>query len=151
MGALTKNTKSYQFVKWGTAAALVLLTILLVIVVATEWVESSFFSVAYLFFVIISAVRHRGNLFILPKGIILNGKFYSSNQLKSYEIEKIVRWHSLYGLNSRVNNAYKLSINRKKKQFQPEFIVVENLVHLEQITALLNQQGIQGIQKVDLV
>lgn len=149
MEPLTKNTKSYQYVKWGTVVALVLLTILFVIVMATDWLEISFFSFAYLFFGIINAIKHRGNLFILPRGLILNGYYYSSNQIKCYETERIVRWHELYGYDSRVDNAYKLTIKVKKKLFQPNFFVVNGLDHLEQIMYLLNVQGIPGIQKME--
>ena len=147
MEPLKKNTKSYQFVKWGTLAVLVLLIGLLWIVFTTEWLDSSFLSSAYLFFIIIHAVRHRGNLFILPKGLILNGKYYHSSKIKHYETEKIVRWHELYGLHSRLNNAYKLTIEMKKMVFQPDFVVIEDLGQLEKIIALLDQQGIQRIQK----
>lgn len=149
MGPLTKNTKSYLYVNWGTFAALVLLAVLLGIVLSTNWLGTDFLNLAFIFFLIISAVRHQGNLFILPKGIILNGKYYSSNQINSYESEQIIRWHELYGLDSRVNNAYKLTINVKKKFVQPDYIVVKDRTHLEKITALLDQQGISGLMKTD--
>ncbi|MEH7346057.1 hypothetical protein V7122_19625 [Bacillus sp. JJ1532] len=147
MEPLTKHTKSYQYVKWGTMIALVLLTVLLIIVISTDWLGSSFFSFAYLFFTIISAIKHRGNLFILPNGLILHGKFYSSDQIKYYETEKVIRWHELYGLDSRVNNAYKLTFHLKNRLFQPSFIVVRDLDHLEKIIGLLNEQSIMRIQK----
>jgi hypothetical protein len=149
MEHLTKDTKSYQYVKWGTVVALVLLTILLWIVLATEWLGSSYFSVVYLFLTIMSAIKHRGNLFILPKGLILNGKYYSSNQIKYYETERIIRWHELYGLNSRVNNAYKLTFTVKNKLFQPNFIMVEDSDHLDQIIHLLDEQGISASKKME--
>ncbi|MFZ3589445.1 hypothetical protein ACOI1C_09220 [Bacillus sp. DJP31] len=101
-----------------------------------------------MFFVIISAVRHLGNLYILPEGIILHGKYYNSNQINCYETEKIHRGHELYGLHDRANNnAYKLTLKVKKKFFQPNYVVIENLIYLEQIILLLDKQGIQGIQK----
>jgi len=140
---LTKNTKSYRYVKWGTIAALVLLTSLLVIVLTTDWLGTSYFSLTYLFFVIINSIRHRGNLFILPKGIILNGKFVSYNQIKHFETEQIVRWHDLYGLDSKVNNAYKLTIKLKRTFFQPHFLVVANAAQLEQISAFLQKEGVR--------
>lgn len=142
MEPLTKNTKSYRYVVWGTVAALVLLTALLVIVLTTNWIDSSFFSLAYLFFAIISSIRHRGNLFILPKGIVLNGKYFIYNQIKNYETEQIVRWHDLYGLDKKVNNAYKLTIRLKRNLFPSNFLVIGNSAQLEQISTLLNQKGI---------
>jgi hypothetical protein len=149
MEPLTKNTKSYQYVKWGTLVALILLSALLGVVLVTDWVETYFFSLAYLFFAIISAIKHKGNLFILSEGLILNGIYYSANQIKSYKTEKIVRWHELYGLNSRVDNSYKLTLKVRKSLFQPNFFIVEEFAHLEQILTLLEQQGISGIQKID--
>lgn len=149
MGPLSKKTKSYQYVNWGTFAALVLLVVLLGIVLSTNWLGTDFLNLAFIFFLIINAVRHQGNLFILPKGIIMNGKYYSSNQIKSYESEQIIRWHELYGLDSRVNNAYKLTINVKKMFIQPDYIVVKDRTYLEKINALLEQQGISGLIKTD--
>lgn len=149
MEPITKSIKSYQYVKWGTNIALLVLTVLLWGVLSTEWLGSSYLSVAYLFFVIISAIKHKGNLFVLPNGIILNGKYYSSNKIKSYEIEKIIRWHELYGFNACVDNAYKLTFHVKNKLIQTNFIVVEDFVHLEQIIFLLEKQGIIGIKKIE--
>ncbi|QNF30466.1 hypothetical protein HUW50_25155 [Metabacillus sp. KUDC1714] len=150
MEPLAKNTKSYQYVKWGTLIALLLLLALLWIVLATEWLGSSFFSVVYLFIVIINSIKHRGNLFILSKGIILNGKFYSSNQIKNYQIEKIVRWHELYGLDDRVNNAYKITFKIKKELFPPNYIVVKDSAYLERMILLLDEQGIPGMKEKEL-
>ncbi|MFZ3589444.1 hypothetical protein ACOI1C_09215 [Bacillus sp. DJP31] len=42
MEPLTKEKKSYQFVKWGTPLALGLLTVLVVIVLSTDWLGSSY-------------------------------------------------------------------------------------------------------------
>lgn len=147
MVPFTKGTKSYQYVKWGTMVALILLTVLLWIVLATDWLGSAYFSAAYLFIAIISAIKHPGNLFVLPKGLILNGKYYSVNQIKYYEIEKIIRWHELYGLDSRVNNAYKVTIKAKKKLVQPNFVVVNGLEHFEQIILFLEEVGISANKK----
>jgi hypothetical protein len=141
MEPLTKKAKSYRYVKWGTVVALLLLTVLLVVVVTTDFFTSAYFSVAYLFFAIINAVRHRGSLFILPKGIILNGKYVSYHQIKHYQTEQIVRWHDLYGLDHKVNNAYKLTITLKRTMFQPQFLVVQTSGQLEKITTLLRQNG----------
>jgi hypothetical protein len=33
--------------------------------------------------------------------------------------------------------------------FQPNFFIVEDFAHLEQILTLLEQQGVSGIQKID--
>jgi hypothetical protein len=151
MEPLAKNTKSYQYVKWGTFIALVLLSVLLWIVLATEWLGSSFFSVVYLFILIISSIKHRGNLFILSKGIILNGKFYSSNQIKNYQIEKIVRWHELYGLDDRLNNAYKMTFKIKKELIPPNNIVVKDTNYLERMILLLDKQGIPYMREKEQV
>jgi hypothetical protein len=146
MQPITFKTRSYQYVKWGTNIALMLLIFLLLGVLFTDWLRSSYLSVAYLFFVIINAIKHQGNLFILENGIIINGKYYSTNKIKNYDIEQIIRWHHLYGLHSRVNYAYKLTFNLKNKLFGSNYIVVEDQVHLDQIMVLLDQQGITGFK-----
>ncbi|MDQ6598627.1 hypothetical protein E2K98_13955 [Bacillus salipaludis] len=149
MTPLTKHTRSYQYVKWGTVFALLILVVILAIVITTEFLGSSFFSLAYLFYLIISLVRHQGNLYILPNGIIINGKYYSASQIHHYETEQIVRWHELYGYHSRVDNGFKLTFDIKKKTFQPDYMIVEDSSHLRQITDLLDQQGIKGVQKTE--
>ena len=151
MEPLKENTKSYQYVKWGTRIVLVLLSVLLWIVLMTDWLGTSFFSFAYLFFIILSAIKHPGNLFILSEGIVLDGRYYPSKQIKYYETEKIIRWHELYGLDSQVNNAYKLTFKLKNKLFGSDFVVVKDETHLEQILALLEKQGISGIRKGEVV
>jgi hypothetical protein len=145
MELLNKEAKSYLYVKWGTGVALVLLTILMGLVLFTDWLGSSFFSMAYFFFMIINAIPHRGNLYILQEGIILNGRYHSPKQVKSYHIEEIVRWHELYGLDDRVNYGFKLTFNVNNWWFlQPNFVVVSDKVHLDKIVHLLNDQGING-------
>ncbi|MEH7235111.1 hypothetical protein [Bacillus sp. JJ1562] len=149
MEPLSKSTKSYKFVKWGTVAATVLLLGLLLVILTTDYLGSSFFSMAYFFFAIISAVRHRGNLFILPKGIILQGRYFSYSRVKEYEVERIVRWHDLYGINDRMNFGYKLTIKVKGLFPFVNFIVVEKEEHLEKIIELLESKGIQGKRIAD--
>ncbi|MGE7919102.1 hypothetical protein ACQKM9_09145 [Viridibacillus sp. NPDC093762] len=145
MECLSKNTKSYQYVKWGTVVAILLLVILFVIVLLTDVLGTSSFSIVSLFFVIISAIKHRGNLFILANGIIFDSKFYSFSHIIGYEVEKISRWHELYGLDPKINNGYKLTLNIKNKPFLPNFIVVKDHASLEKIVDLLEKEGISGI------
>lgn len=144
MQPLSKHTRPYQIVKWGTVATILIITILLWIVFTTDWFESAFLNVVYLFCILISAIRHPGNFYLLDKGIILNGRYYSMNQVKSFHVEKIIRWHDLYGYDQRVNNGYKVSIIVKRAFIQPSFIVVDDLVYLEKMIKLLKQQGVLG-------
>ncbi|MGG5254073.1 hypothetical protein ACQYAD_11320 [Neobacillus sp. SM06] len=146
MEMLSKDTKSYKFVNWGTTLTILLLMVMLWIVVTTNWLDSTFLSFAYLFFLLISAVKHRGNLFVLPKGLIVNGRFYTSEKIKGYEVEKIVRWHELYGLDTRLNHAFKLTIHYRNKLRQSSFVVVEDCNHLNKIINLLNRIGIKEIK-----
>ncbi|WP_421383722.1 hypothetical protein ACOJQI_03830 [Bacillus salacetis] len=147
MEPLNKQSKSYRVVKWGTYAALAVLMILLGVVLATDWMEPQFFSFSYMFFMILSAVRHRGNFFILPEGIILNAKYYSFSEIKYYETERIIRWHELYGLDERVNKGYKLDFKIKNKLFQPSCVVIEHEEQLNKIAGLLKKQGVTGVEK----
>lgn len=147
MEPLTKKSKSYRVVKWGTYAALFLMALLLWAVLATDWLDTSFFSVAYIFFIIISSIRHRGNFFILPQGIILNARYYPFSEIKQYETERIIRWHELYGLDSRVDNGFKLNFKIKNKLFQPHYVIIENVEQLEKIAGMLEKQGVTGVEK----
>lgn len=145
MKPLTKNTKSYKLVQWGTAIAIVVLGILFIFVLVAD-VHSSFFSFVYLFGAIITAVRHPGNLFILPEGIIFHGKSFAPHQVLGYKIEQIIRWHALYGLDPRINDGYKLTIKYKVGKFQfSNFVVIREMEQLEKIEALLNKQGIRRL------
>ncbi|MCM3585281.1 hypothetical protein M3182_05930 [Mesobacillus maritimus] len=145
MQPLSKTENSYLYVKWGTAAVLFLATVLMGIILFTDWLSSSFFNVIYFLFVMIQAIPHRGNLFIFPNGVIMNAKYYSSKQIESYKVEQIIRWHELYGLDDRVNNGYKLTFRFKKFNFfQNNFVVVPDRQQLERLIGLLNDQGITG-------
>lgn len=147
MTPISKKEKSYQFVKWGTIVAVLLLTTVLIISVATDWLSSSLLNVAYLFIVIINSIKHLGNLFILPSGIILHSKYYPFNRILNYHYEEIIRWHELYGLHPRLNNGYKLTITLKNRWFQPNYLVIEDEEHLKRIITLLKDKGIEQEEK----
>ncbi|MGF2614834.1 hypothetical protein FZC84_08290 [Rossellomorea vietnamensis] len=144
MEPLTKDSKSYKVVKWGTYASMILLILLLGAVLATDWLDSRSFFTVYFFFIIISAIKHRGNFFILPKGIILNARYYPVSEVKHYEIEKIKRWHELYGLDERADNGYKLSFKIRNKVIQPNYVIIENDEQLGKIKGLLEEKGVTG-------
>ncbi|WP_409274943.1 hypothetical protein V1499_07075 [Neobacillus sp. SCS-31] len=146
---LSKRTKSYLIVKWGTAAALILLAALLVIVIYTNWLGSYLFSSAYLFYMLLNAVKHPGNFYIVPNGIILQSKFISSSDIKEYSVERIVRWHALYGLDSRANNGYKVSFDFKNKLTLPDYVVITEKKELETVIELLDAQGIHLKIQID--
>ncbi|HZH62690.1 MAG TPA: hypothetical protein VEY70_24640, partial [Metabacillus sp.] len=147
MEALSKNAKTYKYVKWGTFIALLLLFILLIMVLVTDWLKSSFFSSAYLFFILISSVKHKSCFYILSDGIILDGRYYSTQHIHSYKTEKIIRWHELYGYSTRVDNGYKLSIKVKGTLFSTTtFIVIENQEQLKQIESLLGELVIKKVE-----
>ncbi|RDU38146.1 hypothetical protein DRW41_00830 [Neobacillus piezotolerans] len=141
---LSKRTKSYRIVKWGTGAALIVLGALLVIALFTDWLGTYLFSSAYLFYMLLSAVKHPGNFFIVPNGIILHSRFISSSDIEEYSVEKIVRWHALYGLDSRVNNGYKVSFDFKNKLTPLDYVVITEKKELETVTELLDAQGIHS-------
>lgn len=139
---LFNQTKSYQLVKWGTIVALIILGVLIVLVVYIDWLSSSLFSSAYLFYMLLNAIKHPGNFFIVPHGIILDSKFIASSEIKDYSVEKIVRWHALYGLDSRADNGYKLSFNFNG--LSPEdYVVITEKKELKMVTELLDAQGIE--------
>ncbi|WP_316571425.1 hypothetical protein [Neobacillus sp. YIM B06451] len=146
---LSKQTKSYRIVKWGTGAVLILMATLLVLVMYIDWLSSSLFSSAYLFYLILNAVKHPGNFYIVPNGIILESKFIPSSDIKEYSVEKIVRWHALYGLDSRVNNGFKVSFNFKNKLAPPDYVVITEKKELETVIELLNAQGIYSKVQID--
>ncbi|ALC91510.1 hypothetical protein AM500_18260 [Bacillus sp. FJAT-18017] len=146
---LSKRTKSYQIVKWGTSAALIVLAALLVIVMYTDWLSTYLFSSAYLFYLILNAIKHPGNFFVVPNGIILDSKFIASSDIKEYSVERIVRWHALYGLDSRVNNGFKLSFHFNGGLSPADYVVITEKKELETVIKLLNAQGIQSKIQID--
>lgn len=146
MQPLTKKTKSYQWVKWGTVGVISLLTALLAVVYWTDMLHQSIFSIVYLFFILISSIKHRGNFYLLAEGMILNGYYVPWGKVKGYEIEKIIKWHELYGLDDKINQGYKLKVKVKSKWFQPQFVVVRNQVQLDRILTLLEEHGVDDIK-----
>jgi hypothetical protein len=114
----------------------------IIIILTTELFNSSFFSIGYLFFVILRLIRHDGNLYILANGLILNGKYYTVSQLKHFQVEQIVRWHPLYGLDEKVNHAYKVSFETKNILDQSSYFVIRDKEHLGQIISLLEKLDI---------
>ncbi|WP_059173241.1 hypothetical protein [Bacillus sp. FJAT-27445] len=146
---LSKRAKSYHIVKWGTGVALVLLAALLVIVIYTDWLGSYLFSSAYLFYMLLNAVKHPGNFYIVPNGIILQSKFISYSDITDYSVERIVRWHNLYGYDSRVNNGFKVSFDFKKKLTPLDYVVITERKELETVIELLDAQGIHSKKQID--
>lgn len=144
MKALTKNTKPYRFVQWGTGIAIVLLGILFILVLVLD-LHSSFLSIVNFFVIIIFTVRLPGNLYILNDGIIVQGKYYQLSHIQGYKTEQIIRWHDLYGLDPRINDAYKLTFTFKKGFPSSNFVVVRELEQLEKIEALLKERGIKRL------
>ncbi|WRP04605.1 hypothetical protein U9J35_11815 [Rossellomorea aquimaris] len=146
MEPLTKGTKSYQWVKWGTVGVITLLTALLAVVYSTEMLHQSIFSIVHLFFILISSIKHRGNFYLLAEGLILNGYYVPWGRVKGYEVEKIIKWHELYGLDDKINYGYKLVVKVKNKWFQPQFVVVRDQVQLDRILTLLEKHGVESIR-----
>jgi hypothetical protein len=149
MQPVTKNTKSYQYIKWGTACAFFLMAGFLLLLLATNWFDPAFLNAAYIFLAIASFIRQPQNLLIMKDGIILHGRFYSNNEIRSFETEKIVRWHPLYGLDSRADNGYKLKLLIKNRLFQPGFVVVPDKNHLITIETMLENKGIEGTRPAE--
>ncbi|MGM0851143.1 MAG: hypothetical protein ACQEWI_00775 [Bacillota bacterium] len=147
MQPLTKETKSYQWVNWGTVGVITLLTALLAVVYWTEMLHESIFSIVHLFFILISSIKHRGNFYLLAEGLILNGYYVPWGRVKGYEVEKIIKWHELYGLDDKINYGYKLEVKVKNKWFQPQFVVVRDQVQLDRILALLKKHGVESIRE----
>ncbi|MGM0750782.1 MAG: hypothetical protein ACQET6_02565 [Bacillota bacterium] len=146
MQPLTKKTKSYQWVKWGTVGFIGLLTVLIAVVYWTDLLHQSIISIVHLFFILISSIKHRGNFYLLSEGLILNGYYVPWHRVKGYEIEKIIKWHELYGLDDKINYGYKLEVKVKNKWFQPQFVVIRDQVQLDRILALLEKHGVEDIR-----
>ncbi|NMD70398.1 hypothetical protein HHO41_08835 [Bacillus sp. DNRA2] len=142
MQPLTKHSRSYRLVNWGTVLVIILFSGLFTLALVTDWFQSEFLNLIYFFCVAISAIHHPGNFYICQNGLVLNGKYHSFTQVKHYQVEQIIRWHDLYGLDSRVNNAYKLSFDVKNTFTQPNFIVIEDLESLNTIVGLLQKHNI---------
>ncbi len=144
MEPLSKNSKSYRWVKWGTILILLLLGGLMFLVLWSHSLEPYVFNVGYIFFILLNSIKHHGNFYLLTNGLILNGRFYTWNQLKNYKVEKIHIGHELYGLDDKINNRYKLAVEIKKRLVQPGYIVVTDYDELEKIIHKLHEQRIEG-------
>ncbi|BCB03726.1 hypothetical protein [Bacillus sp. KH172YL63] len=149
MEPLSKRTKSYQLVKWGSRAIIAAVVCLTWFVLTTEEILQILPTVLYLFILSISTIKHRGNFYILPDGLIVNGKFIPWTRIKEYKVEKIMKYHPLYGLDDKINHAYKLSIKVKNIWLQTNYVVVRDPDSLDRILALLEERGITGSQLKD--
>lgn len=141
MELLSRKTKSYKLTHWGTIIAIILLGIIFILL-ATDKTKIYASNIVYFFLLFFHAIRHPGNLFIFHDGVILNSKYYGAKEIKNVNVEQIIRWHDLYGLHDRLNNAYKLEFTLKRSFFNKQYVVVEDKDLLEQILQLLKEQGI---------
>lgn len=145
MKPLKKGAKTYRIVQWGTVAALFALGIFFVVAMVVDLNPALLPSILYLFLAILLAVKHPGNLYILPDGMILNGRYVPAGRIGGYKTEEIVRWHELYGLDSRINNKYKLTVVLNKSFFTTKFFVVTEREELQKIENLLRTLGIEKL------
>lgn len=143
MVSLNKNTYAYKWTHWGTIAAIILIILIFILALTTEWMKASFSNIIYLILLFVLSIHHPGNLFILQDGIIVDSKFFKANEISDAKIEQIVRWHDLYGLNDRVNNSYKLEFAFKKSFLLKTYVVIEDRELLEKIVQLLKAQNIK--------
>lgn len=144
MQPLTKQSRAYLLVKWGTVAVVVIFSVLFGFALVTDWLDTAYLNLIYLFCMATSIIHHPGNFYLLQNGIVLNGRYYSFNQVKRYQVEQIIRWHDLYGLDSRVNNSYKLTLKINNWTNQPNFIVVEDDELLNKMVRVLQHHHING-------
>ncbi|MBM4760945.1 hypothetical protein [Bacillus sp. B15-48] len=145
MTSLTKETKSYRLAHWGTMIVLGLLIVLIGIAMFTDWFDASLFSFTYFFFLILNSIRHPNNFFILPRGVIFQSRYYRYEQIKSFKVEEIIRWHELYGLNDRVNFGFKLTLNVKRSFPVVHFVVIEDEENVKKVITLLEKNGVQRV------
>ena len=141
---LDKRSKSYRIVHWGTPALILLMSILFILVFGMDFLHGSFINFGYIFFTFLVMIRHQGNIYLLNDGVILNGRFFSWNKVKGYRVEKIVKWHELYGLDDRLNNSYKVSLLLKRGIFQPNYVVLTEECDMKTAVQLLEDKGIEG-------
>lgn len=139
MQTLSRKTKSYQVVKWGTILSILVMLAFTIFTVTDEQRTFSFITIGYVFFSFIELVKHPGNFYLLEEGFIINGKFYRYDQVVEWKAEKVVRWSELYGLDDRVNHGYKWSVKVKRTLFQPSFVVIEDDETLNQVVDLLEK------------
>lgn len=145
MKPLHRDTKTYRIVQWGTVAALFALGILFVVAVVVDLNPALLPTFLYLFLAILLAVKHPGNLYILPDGMILNGRYLPTGLIRGYKTEEIVRWHELYGLDPRINNKYKLTVVLRRRFFTTKFFVVTEREELQKIERSLRKMGIEKL------
>ncbi|TMU87469.1 hypothetical protein FGG79_04915 [Bacillus sp. BHET2] len=149
MKPLTKRTKSYQWVKWGSRGVIIVCIGLIWSVFRTDWLHEFHPIVLYMFIMLIGSIKHRGNFYLLPDGLILNGYFIPWNRVKEYRVEKIMKFHELYGLDEKINHGFKLNLIMKNKWFQRSYIVIREHNQLQTILSHLKQRGVEGTMKMD--
>jgi hypothetical protein len=147
MEPLTEESKGYRQVRLLTFLAIILMSSIVTIIIFTDWFDAAFLNIVYMFIPIMSLIKHHGSFFLLQKGIVFQGFFYPWGSIEYYEIEKIIKWHDLYGYHDKVNNGYKLSIKVKGKFTKPSYIVISNREVLDKVLKDFSKHGLLELEE----
>ncbi|WP_335869510.1 hypothetical protein [Bacillus sp. 2205SS5-2] len=142
MQPFTSTSKRYKWINIITLLILAFVGFLGYFVFIDQAIQEQFILVIYLLASVPGWMKQPGNIYIVKKGVILHGLFYRWSEVKSYEVEKVVKWHSLYGYHEKVNNGYLLKVRIKRKWLQPEAVVFSDKKRLDEALSYFHQQEI---------
>ncbi|MEI5907480.1 hypothetical protein WAK64_10465 [Bacillus spongiae] len=145
MRPLTKDAKSYKYYNWLTVVIVLLLIAMFYFVFIDKTIQGNVIVTSYLLLSMTNLIRLPASFYLIPNGLILNGFFYPWSKINSYEVERIVKWHSMYGLHEKINNGYCVRFQIKKRWLRPQPIVISDYETFHFINNYLIERGI--IQK----
>ncbi|WP_243290462.1 hypothetical protein [Bacillus sp. FJAT-47783] len=143
MEQLEKRAKGYRLAHWLTIGLISIMTTILFLVIKFKSLdEISLLMLSFVLSLHISSVLQRGNFYLLPDGLVINSMFYSWDAVQLVRVEKIVKWHELYGLDDAINDGFKLTVRVKRKLFQPQYIVVTEEEELNEMVSIFEKHHI---------
>ncbi|KUP08609.1 hypothetical protein Q73_05305 [Bacillus coahuilensis m2-6] len=158
MEPVNENSSSYKWVIRGNLIAIVMTIVIYIILLKYGPVN---LSTLPLFLYIITTVftgfnQRVRNLYIVEHGLIVKNKLYNKEKISFIEIEKIIKWHPLYGLSQEINNGYRIKIVKRLSLASDIVVITEDKVldrfikeaKRMQITVLIQEAVDQTIKKV---
>lgn len=149
---LLKNTRDYKMIHW---LAIIIPSLFGLTVIGTLLIDRlgvSFFINANMFLLYtLPLFTTKAYFYFFQDGVIINGVCYAWEKLESVQVEKITKWHPLYGLNKDINDGYRIVIHVKRKFFNKHYMIVTDQEEKDDIIKRIEKQqiGVSYTENVD--
>ncbi|WP_243387708.1 hypothetical protein [Bacillus kexueae] len=122
---LSRKSKDYLIIHWCAIALPFLYAGILFIIFVFNILDTWFFIYGnFLLFHILPFLMRRFYFYLLNDGLIIHGVFYHWDKIERVEVEKITKWHPLYGLDKEINDGYRIVFFLNQKMNRKQTIVL---------------------------